>query len=394
MSKQTTVPEPLEATERPTILDVAAACGVSPATVSNVLANKPYVKEQTRLLVQQKVAELGYRVSRAAQSLRTGRSGSVGLIIGDISNPYVAEIVRGVEEVLWAKRNNLILCNTEFYADRKMAYAGSLLDQHVEGLILVSQTFSEDEARLLGLADVPVVTVNRPCEVLRADQVGVDGAGGIRAAVQYLAQLGHQRIAFVKGAASSPSANDRYAAYRKAVRAHGLVSDAALVVQGDYTMESGSIAARELWTREAAPTAIVAANDLMAIGALGALKEMSIDVPRDVSVIGFDDIFLSNHPLVRLTTVHYSKRDIGLNAARLLMRRIEGERSDGPRTVTLDTSLIVRGTTAPPHALKGVKPLRALKVQKTHDADASAKTQAQSTRAASIARSSRRTSQS
>ncbi|WP_283399500.1 LacI family DNA-binding transcriptional regulator [Burkholderia multivorans] len=171
MSKQmTVVAEALEPADRPTILDVAAACGVSPATVSNVLANKPYVKEQTRQLVLQKVAELGYRASRAAQSLRTGRSWSVGLIIGDISNPYVAEIVRGVEEVLWAKRNNLILCNTQFDADRKMAYASSLLDQHVEGLILVSQTFSEDEARLLNLTDVPVVTVNRACEALKADQ--------------------------------------------------------------------------------------------------------------------------------------------------------------------------------------------------------------------------------
>jgi LacI family transcriptional regulator len=356
MSKQIAAPDALEPPDRPTILDVAAACGVSPATVSNVLANKPYVKEQTRQLVLQKVAELGYRASRAAQSLRTGRSWSVGLIIGDISNPYVAEIVRGVEEVLWARRNNLILCNTEFDADRKMAYASSLLDQHVEGLILVSQSFSEDEVRALNLSDVPVVTVNRACEALKSDQVGIDGAGGIRAAVQYLAQLGHKRIAFVKGAASSPSADERYMAYMKAVRAHKLAIDSALVVQGDYSMESGSIAVRELWARDAAPTAIVAANDLMAIGALGALKEMNIDVPREVSVIGFDDIFLSNHPLVRLTTVHYSKRDIGANAARLLMRRVEGERGDGPRIVTLDTSLIVRGTTAPPPAVKaGVK---------------------------------------
>lgn len=352
MSKPAAPPEVPEAPERPTILDVAAACGVSPATVSNVLANKPYVKEQTRQLVLQKVAELGYRASRAAQSLRTGRSGSVGLIIGDISNPYVADIVRGVEEVLWARRNNLILCNTEFDADRKMAYAGSLLDQHVDGLILVSQSFSEDEVRTLGLADVPVVTVNRSCEALGADQVGVDGAGGIRAAVQYLAQLGHRRIAFVKGVAGSPSADERYVAYTKALRAHKLAADAALVVQGDYSMESGSIAVRELWARGAAPTAIVAANDLMAIGALGALKELGADVPRDVSVIGFDDIFLSNHPLVRLTTVHYSKREIGANAARLLLRRIDGERGDGPRSVTLDTSLVVRGTTAPPRATK------------------------------------------
>ncbi|WP_438390431.1 LacI family DNA-binding transcriptional regulator [Caballeronia sp. DA-9] len=382
MSKRTNDSDAPESADRPTILDVAAACGVSPATVSNVLANKPYVREQTRQLVLQKVAELGYRASRAAQSLRTGRSWSVGLIIGDISNPYVAEIVQGVEEVLWAKRNNLILCNTGFDADRKMAYTSSLLDQHVDGLILVSQSFSEEEARALNLVDVPVVTVNRACEALKSDQVGIDGAGGIRAAVQYLAQLGHRRIAFVKGAASSPSADGRYVAYTQAVRAHKVVSDSALVVQGDYSMESGSIAVRELWARGAAPTAIVAANDLMAIGALGALKEMGVDVPRDVSVIGFDDIFLSNHPLVRLTTVHYSKRDIGANAARLLMRRIEGDRGDGPRAVTLDTSLVVRGTTAPPRA---VRPANGAPM---------AKTRVKSMRAASKARPSRRASQS
>jgi LacI family transcriptional regulator len=307
---------------RPTILDVAAACGVSPATVSNALANKPHVKASTKALVLQKVAELGYRASTTARSLRMGRSWSVGLVLADIANPFTPDIVRGVEEGVWAQRSNLILCNTDFQSDRKMAYVRSLLDKHVEGLIFLSQTFTAQEIQSLNLDTMPIVTINRICEALLSDHVGLDNASGVRMAMDYLAGLGHRRISFVKGLTESSSAKDRYAAYLEAVRQHGLDSDPALVEQGDYSMELGSIAVRQMIASGARPTAVFACNDLMAIGVLGAMRELGLAVPEDMSVVGFDDIYLSNHPLVNLTTVHHPKRESGAAAARLLLRRI------------------------------------------------------------------------
>jgi DNA-binding LacI/PurR family transcriptional regulator len=347
----------LDSSRRPTILDVAARCGLSPATVSNALAGKPHVRAETRALVHQTVAELGYRASTVAQTLRMRRSWSIGLLIGDISNPYVSDLVRGVEEVAWRQKTSLILCNTDFNADKKTAYLRSLLDKQIDGLIFASQVLNAEEKQALDLERVPFVVIGRKREDLTADCVGVDNAAGISMAVDYLARLGHRRIAFVKGLAASVSALDRFTAYRAAIHSIGLDADPDLVSEGDYSLESGSAAARRLMAVTPAPTAIVAANDVMAIGALGALHEMGVRVPKDVSVAGFDDIYLAKHPLVNLTTVHQPMHETGSSAAKLLLARILGETDAGEQSVVLRPSLVVRGTTGPPRPAAG-KPRR------------------------------------
>ncbi|EWY41574.1 LacI family transcriptional regulator [Skermanella stibiiresistens SB22] len=333
---------------RPTILDLAAACGVSPATVSNALADKPNVKASTREMVRRKAAEMGYHASATARGLRLGRSWSIGLVVGDIANPFVPEVVRGVEDVVWRARKNLILCNTDFQADKKTAYVRSLLDKNIEGLIVLSQVLSPSDMRLVEAADVPLVTVNRGTPGYTSDYVGIDNHAGVRMAMDYLVGLGHRRIGFIKGLPSSNSALDRFAAYTEAVERHGLDSDPSLVMPGDYDMESGDSGARAIMASAIPPTAIVAANDQMALGALGALHELGLRVPDDVSVVGFDNIQLAAHPLLNLTTINHPKRETGDAAARLLLQRILGKMVDPPRSVVLKPSLIVRGSSGPP----------------------------------------------
>ncbi len=343
---------------RPTILDLAALCGVSPATVSNALAGKPNVKAQTRDLVLRKAREIGYHASSTARGLRMGRSWSIGLVVGDIANPFVPDVVRGVEDVVWRERKNLILCNTDFQAEKKTAYVRSLLDKQIDGMIVLSQILDDQDMERVEAAGIPLVTVNRRAPGHACDYVGIDNQAGVRMAMDYLVSLGHRRIGFIKGLFRSSSADDRLAAYLEAVAAHGLDSDPSLVVQGDYSIESGDSATRTMMAAAQRPTAIVAANDLMALGALGALHDLGIKVPSDVSVVGFDNIQLAEHPLLNLTTINHPKRETGDSAARLLLQRIAGDRNDPPRSVILKPSLIVRGTSAPPPAAAVIKPRR------------------------------------
>lgn len=350
-SKAGSAPAPVVAGRRPTILDVAEACGVSPATVSNVLANKRHIAAETRALVHAKVTELGYRASAAARGFRLQRSWSVGLVVGDIANPFNPEVVRGVEDVLWQKNNNLILCNTDSQSERKIAYVRSLLDKQIDGLILVSQSFTREEVSALdSLQMPPVVTINRFSDFIACDHVGLDNNSGISELMTHLLGLGHRKIAFIKGLGTSSTAKVRYEAYVAAMEATQLPVRGEHVVQGDYTMASGADAARQLLGLADRPTAIIAGNDAMAFGVLGALREKGVSVPEQMSVAGFDDIDMASHPLINLTTVRQPKRETGAAAAKLLLERIEGTEADAPqRTITLQPNLIIRGTTAAPY---------------------------------------------
>jgi DNA-binding LacI/PurR family transcriptional regulator len=321
----------------------------------------------TRELVRRKAAELGYHASATARGLRLGRSWSVGLVVGDIANPFVPEVVRGVEDVVWRARKNLILCNTDFQADKKTAYVRSLLDKNVEGLIVLSQVLSPSDMRLVEAADVPLVTVNRGTPGYTSDYVGIDNGAGIRMAMDYLASLGHRRIGFIKGLPTSNSAQERFAAYTDAIARHGMDSNPQLVVPGDYDMESGDAGARAIMAASTPPTAIVAANDLMALGALGALHELGLKVPDDVSVVGFDNIQLAAHPLLNLTTINHPKRETGDAAARLLLQRIMGKTADPPRSVVLKPSLIVRGSSGPLKAAPVRKRMKSAKPKSKSD---------------------------
>lgn len=333
---------------RPTILDVAAACGVSPATVSNVLAEKRHIAAQTRALVLSKVKELGYVASTTARALRMNRTWTVGVVVGDIANPFSPEVVRGAEDTLWRNRNNLILCNTGYESERKIAYLKSLIDKRVDGLILVTQSLSKAEANALDLSHLPpLVTINRTSEAIDADHVAIDNHRGVTELMEHLFSLGHTRIAFVKGLKASSSAAERFRAYRSAIKRAGLEYDPALVIDGDYTMESGAHAGALLMRLPSPPTAIVAANDRMAIGVLGVLRDQGVAVPEAMSVAGFDDIDMSSHPLINLTTINQPKFETGKMAAKLLLERVEGGADLAHRTVKLQPQLIVRATTGP-----------------------------------------------
>ena len=332
---------------RATIKDVARACGVAPSTVSNALSGSGYVRDDTRAQVLDAAKRLGYRASSVARGLRMQRSWSVGLLLADIANPWFPELVRGVEDVLWSAQINLVLCNTDYQAEKEDTYLRHLIDKRVDGLILASTGAESPAVPRLQAEGVPLVMLNRRHGSVATDYVGMDNKRGVAAAVAHLAELGHSRIGFIAGRISSSAAGERREGYLLAMAAHFGAAPPDLIAQGDYSIVSGFEATRRLLALTPPPTAIVSANDFMAYGAIDAITRAGMSVPRDISVTGFDDILVSGLSLIRLTTVRPPTWKLGATAAELLLKRV-GKKALGLReSVILPSELVVRGTTGP-----------------------------------------------
>jgi DNA-binding LacI/PurR family transcriptional regulator len=332
---------------RATIADVARACGLAPSTVSNALADKSVVRKETRDLVLREAKRLGYRPSSLARGLRLRQTWSIGLLVGDIQNPFFPEVIRGIEDTTAAEGYQVILCNTDYLSDREASSIQFLLDKQVDAFIVDTQTSANENIHRLCQTGVPLVLINQRYDAVETDYVGVDNRAAIEMACHHLWRLGHRSIAHIEGRAGSTAAQERARAYRQALMKAGKAVDESLIVPGDFTLESGDRAARKLLTGRQRPTAILAGNDLMAFGAIGAAMDLGLRVPQQVSVVGIDDIFVASMPSVGLTTIAQPKRQLGACAARLALDRIRGEAPDGPQRVILSGELVIRKTTGP-----------------------------------------------
>lgn len=331
---------------RPTIRDVATAAGLALSTVSNALSNQRYVSEETRRKVLEAAEKVGYRVSYVARSLRTQRTFSLGILVGDIANPFFPELVRGAEDVASAEGYNLILCNTDYREEKQKAYIQILRDQQVDGLIVASQIQQSKEVVGLVEENVPLVMINQRYPDIDVDYVGVDNIAGMGEACRYLWQLGHRKIGFIRGREGSTAAQDRFEGFMQAMNALGGGYDERLVQPGDWSYASGATAARRMLAMVNRPTAIIGGNDLMALGAIEALQEFGLRVPQDISIVGIDDIFVSAMPWASLTTLRHPKWTVGATAARLLISRISDPGGKANRVV-IPPEFVVRGTSGP-----------------------------------------------
>jgi LacI family transcriptional regulator len=329
-----------------TIREVATQAGVSVATVSHVMNRTRYVDPETEKRVRAAIKTLGYRPNLLARSLRRRETRTVGLIVPDNSNPYFAEVARAIENSVFAEGYSVILCNTDWSEDKQATYVDVLLAKQVDGLILMASSDRLDPlAQILG-ARVPVVIVGRDSHDLPAHQVLVDNEQGGYLAGAYLTRLGHRRIGCVAGPGDETPSWGRIVGFRRALEEAGAPLVPQAIVPGDFRPGGGEAAARELLERDLGLTAIFAANDLMAFGAINALRRADLQVPRDVSVVGFDNIGLSAVMMPALTTVAQPVADVGEASVRLLLQQIGGE-SGEPARVLLPTTLIERESARP-----------------------------------------------
>lgn len=334
----------------PTLRDVAEAAGVHAATASRALnpATRRLVSADTARRVLRAAEALGFSPNPIARSLKTSKSGTVGLVLPDITNPLFPPIVRGIEDVLSAAGFSALIVNTDSDVERERTQIASLRSRQVEGLIVATALLEHPLLGQLHAQGVHLVMVNRRTTALDVPSITPDDTAGIDMAVRHLADLGHRRILHLAGPQTTSTGVVRSRSFQGAVRDHGLDEDAALIVACDRWNESeGARVLRGVLDAGTTFTAIVAGNDLIALGCYDVFRERGISCPGDVSVVGFNDMPLLDKLEPPLTTVAVPHHQIGVEAARMLLESIrEPERPS--RSVLLPVTLVVRGSTAPP----------------------------------------------
>jgi LacI family transcriptional regulator len=324
-----------------TIEDIARQAGVSPSTVSRVLNGSKRVAEDKRALVLATIEQHQYRPNAVARWLVRGRSMTIGVLMQDISSPFFAKMISGIEQGLDRAAYWPIFASTHWRAEHQEKEIRSLrllLERQVDGLIVLASSIPDDELRAVA-AQVPLIIVARRVERLESQCLYIDNQAGAYRATRYLLGLGHTRIAHLAGTAHHPDAADRLAGYRRALADAGLTVDEPLIVEGQLNEESGLAGVEELLARGERFTAVFAANDQTAYGAMLGLYNHGYRIPTDVSLVGFDDQFLSAYTLPPLTTVRQPSVEMGRAAAEGLLRLLNNEE---PMLLQFPTDLIIR----------------------------------------------------
>lgn len=330
------------------IKDIAQKTGLSITTVSLVLNGKAdKISEKTKELIFQTVKELNYHPNQIAVGLVKKRTNTLGLIIPDISNMFFSEIAKGVEDEGRKDNYNVILCNTNDKHDIELEYINILAAKGVDGVILdMSAEDSEEKAResLDTLLDygIPTVIVDRFTDDKSVASISIDNRQGAFLAAQHLIDLGHKRIGCVTGPANEKTCIDRYKGYCEALEKNGISVDKSFTYEGDYHLQSGYDSVKTMLSKKV--TAIFAFNDMMAYGVARALRENGIKLPDEMSIAGFDDIFLSEIFDIPLTTVRQPTFEIGKEAARMLIEKIKHEKEIS-KHIVLEPELKVRKST-------------------------------------------------
>ncbi|HSI58617.1 MAG TPA: LacI family DNA-binding transcriptional regulator [Ideonella sp.] len=328
----------------PTLAQIAAAAGVSAMTASRALSGQPGVSDATRAAIRKLADDMGYETNRVARKLVTGESRVIGVLASGLDTPFVAALVTAIARAAAAAGNDVLIDAVIDYERRPAGGVLQLLQQFTDGVIAVLP-YEHGYVQTLSRARIPVMTIDHPRAHGEFPSVAADSYGGARAAMAHLAELGHRRVAFIAGAQELESAHERRRAYDDAVAVLGLVRDDALVLEGDYTLDCGRLAGQRIARMKKRPSAVFAANDLSAFGAMAALQQHGLRIPEDISVVGFDDLPAAAQWHPALTTVRQPVDELGRAAVNTLLALISGLGVAAAR-VNLPTELVVRESTA------------------------------------------------
>ena len=331
--------------KRVVIKDVAREAGVSINTVSRALNDKPDIRSETKEKVLEAAVRLGYRPNRLAKGLRSNKTGTIGVIVTDIANPFFGAVVKGVEKAARERDYSVILQDTDEDYEREREAIQVMLSEQVDGILLTPVQTRTEAIEQLKESAFPFVLLGRHFDDIETDYVVTDDVQGGFLATEHLIKQGHERIAFINGPLYISSAKERFRGYRKALDRYEIELDEALVSAGAITMEDGYRATKALLGRRPRSTAIFAYSDFVAFGVMRAVRETGLRIPEDVAVVGYDDVEFSSCLEVPLTTVRIPKKELGEEAAKLLNGEVRGKRGLHYEAKKLEIELVVRQST-------------------------------------------------
>ena len=336
-----------------TMDDVAKYTGVSKTTVSRVLNRIPNAaSKETTQKVLDAIEELGYYPNQVAASLKRTTTKTIGLVMGDIENPFFSLMIKGVEEVLRGSGYSLILANSNYEDALELELCMLMLSKQVDAIMITPSGLSSCEKYNAILEkQTPIVFMDNYVPGCGVDTVMVNNVEASVEACDHLIKLGHKDIAFISGPANRISSDFRTKGFQKAMEEKLGASD-PIIKRGDHTQTSGYACMKELLQMPKIPTAVYIANNLMTVGALGAIKEAGLRIPEDISVLGFDDMYWYSITQPSLTAIDQPAFEIGRTAAKRVVMRLKNKKQPSPEIIEMKARLIVRDSTAPPRSTK------------------------------------------
>ncbi|HAS6642729.1 TPA: LacI family DNA-binding transcriptional regulator [Vibrio parahaemolyticus] len=328
-----------------TMKDIAKLAGVSTSTVSHVINKTRFVSEEISERVNNAAKELNYYAPSAlARSLKVNRTKTIGMLVTTSTNPFFGEVVKGVERSCYHKGYSLILCNTEGDNERMRQSINTLLQKRVDGLILMCSSLEGERIDVFErYPDIPVVVMDWGPMLFTSDKIQDNSLRGGYLAAKYLIDSGHTEIGCITGPLIKHQAQMRYEGYKRAMNEAGLEFNANWIIESDFECEGGYQAFKKMAERGTLPSSIFVSNDMMAMGVINAANELSIKVPDDLSIIGYDDIHIAKFMSPSLTTIHQPKYRLGQAAVETLVRRLD-DKSNEAQVVQLEPTLVVRNS--------------------------------------------------
>jgi len=327
-----------------TLSEVAKVANVSTNTVSRALNGKPDISPKTKKRILRIAEDLGYVLNFPAKSLRSRKTATIGVIVTDISNPFSATVVKGIQDVAWSRNYNVILCDSRGRYDRERQSIKMLFQNRVDGLLLRPMEKKLLDIQMLHKQAIPFVLIEGYFSSVNTDSVVSDWVLGGFLATDHLIKKGHKRILYVNGPSYAANAYQRFIGYKSGLRQSGIRFDESLVKATDGTMQYSYQLMKKTLSDKLDFTAVFAFSDYLAAGCIKALKESGLKIPKDVAVVGHDDIEFAAIMEPPLTTVHIPRHQLGKKAAEILLEKISGNHK-GPRTLVIKPELIVREST-------------------------------------------------
>lgn len=340
--------------KKPTIIDVAKIAGVSKTTVSHVINNSRFVEVATRNRVLQAIAQLKFSPSSIARSLAGNKTNTIGLIVSDIGNPFYHSPILGVEEVALATSNTIFLFNANYDVNRSLGFIQSMISRQVDGIILMSSRLDRSIIDRIEEHDLDAVIVDYNEEsTSKIAKVVIDFECGIREMVAHLLSLGHKKFAFIGEDSGISTATVRREIFIRVLKEHQIFEDDIFVCNGNFRIDGGRSAFHAIRSSKIKPTAVFAVNDMTAIGVIQEAQDTGLVIPRDLTVVGVDNIDIGKNIRPHLTTIAIPGYELGKIAMNLLLGKITSHPASGKTKRTysqpvVDTSLVIRDTTAPP----------------------------------------------